>query len=95
MGAAGGVFFLTFISLTAIPVSLLMTVLVFWAMGMTINTMTLGGLAVAIGELVDDAIVEVENIVRHLRMGKKPRQAAMDAASVRKGNFVQRFLEGK
>jgi HME family heavy-metal exporter len=57
----------TFVSLTAIPVSILTTVLVFSAFGLTINTMTLGGLAIAIGELVDDAVVDVENILRRLR----------------------------
>lgn len=57
----------TFITLTAIPLSLVITALVFSAFGLTINTMTLGGLAVAIGELVDDAIVDVENIFRRLR----------------------------
>ncbi len=57
----------TFISLTAIPVSVLMTALVFKAMGLSINTMTLGGIAIAIGALVDDAIVGMENILRRLR----------------------------
>ena len=49
----------TFITLTAIPLSLVMTAVVFSVFGLSINTMTLGGLAVAIGELVDDAIVDV------------------------------------
>jgi heavy-metal exporter, HME family len=57
----------TVISLTAIPISILTTVLVFYAFGLTINTMTLGGLAIAIGELVDDAVVDVENILRRLK----------------------------
>lgn len=57
----------TFITLTAIPLSIMVTALVFKWFDMSINTMTLGGLAVAIGELVDDAIVDVENIFRRLR----------------------------
>ena len=57
----------TFITLTAIPLSIIATACVFAAFGLSINTMTLGGIAVAIGELVDDAIVDVENIFRRLR----------------------------
>lgn len=57
----------TFITLMAIPLSFVITFLVLKAFGATINTMTLGGLAIAIGELVDDAIVDIENIFRRLR----------------------------
>lgn len=57
----------TIVTLTALPVSLAVAVLLLWAWGLSINVMTLGGLAVAIGELVDDAIIDVENVLRRMK----------------------------
>ncbi len=57
----------TIVTLTALPLSLAVGALVLWAWGLSINVMTLGGLAIAIGELVDDAIIDVENVLRRLR----------------------------
>jgi CzcA family heavy metal efflux pump len=61
----------TMITLTAIPLSILVTAIVFKLLGLSVNVMTLGGIAVAVGELVDDAIVDVENIFRRLRLWKQ------------------------
>lgn len=89
----------TLISLTAIPLSLLVTVLVFKYFGLSINTMTLGGLAIAIGELVDDAVVDIENIYRRLRENfrlPKPRpllDVVADASiEVRSGIMYATFI---
>ncbi|WP_434623770.1 efflux RND transporter permease subunit [Pseudomonas sp. Z1-29] len=70
----------TFVSAVALPLSAIPTFAVMHWMGFTLNTVTLLSLSLVIGVLVDDAIVEVENIGRHLQMGKKPYQAAMDAS---------------
>lgn len=68
------------ISSLAMPLSLIPTFAIMQAAGFTLNNMSLLGLALVIGVLVDDAIVEIENIVRHINMGKSPFQAAFDAA---------------
>ena len=78
----------TFITLTAIPLSLVATILVMKSFGATINTMTLGGMAIAIGALVDDAVILVENVFRRLRVNslqpeenrKKTMQVIFDAS---------------
>ena len=70
----------TLVSAVALPLSIIPTFWAIWVLGYTLNILTLLALSLVVGILVDDAIVEVENIVRHLRMGKKPKEAAMDAA---------------
>lgn len=88
----------TAISLVAIPLSVLMTFIVFRWMGLTLNTMTLGGLAIAIGELVDDAVVDVENIYRRLSENRRlaiPRPALeviADASQEVRSGIVQSTL---
>jgi HME family heavy-metal exporter len=89
----------TLISLTAIPVSLLTTAVVFSLFGLSINTMTLGGLAIAIGELVDDAVVGVENVLRRLRQNRllaEPRPVidviAKASTEVRSGVVYATFI---
>jgi multidrug efflux pump subunit AcrB len=70
----------TFVSAVALPLSVIPAFIGMQYLGFSINVVTLLALSLVVGILVDDAIVEVENIVRHLRMGKTPYQAAMEAA---------------
>ncbi len=70
----------TIVILISIPLSVFVSIIVLGALGETINIMTLGGLALAVGILVDDATVEIENIERNLAMGKEMRQAILDGA---------------
>ncbi|MWT46745.1 MMPL family transporter, partial [Escherichia coli] len=70
----------TFVSAVALPLSIIPTFAAMQLLDFTLNGITLLALTLVVGILVDDAIVEVENIVRHLRNGKKPLEAAMEAA---------------
>ena len=70
----------TLVAAAALPLSVIPTFLGLHYFGYTINTVTLLALALVVGVLVDDAIVEIENIARHLKMGKTPMQAALEAA---------------
>jgi len=70
----------TFVSAAALPLSAIPTFAVMYLMGFTLNVVTLLSMSLVVGILVDDAIVEIENIMRHLRLGKTPYQAAMEAA---------------
>ncbi len=70
----------TIVILISIPLSIFVSIIMLGALGETINIMTLGGLALAVGILVDDATVEIENIERNLAMGKEMKQAILDGA---------------
>ncbi len=70
----------TLITAVALPLSMIPTFAVQQALGYTLNSMTLLALALAVGNLVDDAVVEIENMERHMEMGKPPFQAAIDSA---------------
>jgi CzcA family heavy metal efflux pump len=70
----------TIVILISIPLSIFVSIIMLGAIGETINIMTLGGLALAVGILVDDATVEIENIERNLAMGKEMKQAILDGA---------------
>ncbi len=70
----------TLVSAAALPLSVIPTFIGMHYLGFSLNTVTLLALALVVGILVDDAIVEIENIVRHLHMGKSPLQAALDAS---------------
>src|SRR5437762_2326680 len=71
----------TLIVATSIPLSILTSIIVLWAMGYGLNTMTLGGMALAVGILVDDATVELENVHRNFGLKKPIRKAILDGAA--------------
>src|SRR5258708_3132530 len=71
----------TLIVPTSIPLSILCSIIILWGLGQSLNTMTLGGMALAVGILVDDATVEIENVHRNLAMKKPLRRAILDGAS--------------
>jgi multidrug efflux pump subunit AcrB len=71
----------TLIVATSIPLSILTSIIVLWALGQSLNTMTLGGMALAVGILVDDATVEIENVHRNMAMKKPLRRAILDGAA--------------
>ncbi len=71
----------TIVAATALPLAVIPTFALMYVFGFTINLVTLLALSLVVGVLVDDAIVEIENIMRHLEMGKKPYDAAMEAAA--------------
>src|SRR4051812_40164030 len=66
---------------TSIPLSILTSIIILWALGYSLNTMTLGGMALAVGILVDDATVEIENVHRNMAMKKRLRRAILDGAA--------------
>ena len=70
----------TLIVMASIPLSILVSIIILWSLGETLNVMTLGGMALAVGILVDDATVEIENIHRNLHMRKRLVQAILDGA---------------
>src|SRR6266481_1037515 len=71
----------TLIVAMSIPLSILTSIIILWALGQSLNTMTLGGMALAVGILVDDATVEIENVHRNLAMKKPIRRAILDGAA--------------
>src|SRR5205823_14323842 len=71
----------TVIVAISIPLSILTSIIVLWTMGYSLNTLTLGGMALAVGILVDDATVEIENVHRQMGMKKPLRRAILDGAA--------------